>query len=217
MSLLPDGCTMHAPVMDLNPSSYNDLVYKATIKETLWSIDLARIIDARVLTIHPGKRTAHRRPTNDDWNKFMKYLEICLSKSKQDGIDLSLENNMPGIQSMCSDPVEMKHVLDQFPGLFFTFDIVHAFLESQKNIFLFIDELGNRIKNVHIGAPHNGKPHYPLRYEKKIELVLKYLFDSGYEGDLTIEIDDKNYPGSLSKYDKIRELSGERKYLESIF
>lgn len=217
ISSMPDGCTMHAPVMDLNPSSYNYLVHEATIKETLWSMDLARTIGARVLTVHPGKRTAHRRPTNEDWEKLMKYLKISIEKANRLGIDLSLENSMPGVQSMCSNPDEMREVLDQVPGLFFTFDVVHAFLESPKTILSFVDEFGDKLKNVHIGAPHNGKPHYPVRYEKKIDAVLQRLSDSGYEGDLTIEIDDKVYPGPLSRDDKIRELVSERKHIESVF
>src|SRR5660398_179503 len=36
ISIMLQGSTLHAPVMDLNPSSYNDLVHEATIKETLW-------------------------------------------------------------------------------------------------------------------------------------------------------------------------------------
>jgi len=217
ISIMPKGCTMHAPVMDLNPSSYNDLVHEATISETLWSLELARIIGARVVTIHPGKRTAHRKPTNEDWEKFMKYLEISTSKARSLGIDLSLENSMPGVQSMCSNPGEMKEVLGRFKGLFFTFDVVHAFLNSPHIALSFIDELGDKIKNVHIGAPHDGKAHYPIRYEKKMDIVLQRLRDSGYKGDLTIEIDDKVYPGALSRDDKIKELTDERKYIESIF
>lgn len=217
ISIMPNGCTMHAPIMDLNPSSYNDLVHEATIKETLWSLELAEIIGARIVTIHPGKRTAHRKPTNKDWEKFMKYLEISTRKARSLGIGLSLENSMPAVQSMCSDPGEMKEVLDQFPGLFFTFDVVHAFMGSPEAALSFINELGDKIRNVHIGAPHNGKPHYPVRYEKKMDIVLRHLRDSGYKGDLTIEIDDKIYPGPLSREEKIKELTDERKYIESIF
>jgi sugar phosphate isomerase/epimerase len=217
ISIMPQGCTLHAPVMDLNPSSYNDLVHEATVSETLWSIGLGKTIGARVVTIHPGKRTAHRKPTDEDWKKFERYLEISLEKAKNLGVNLSLENSMPGVQSMCSDPVEMKEMLDKFPGLFFTFDVVHAFLNSRKTALSFIDELGDRIKNVHVGAPHNGKPHYPAHYEKKMEIVLQRLSDTGYNGDLTIEIDDKTYPAQLSREDKINELIREREYLESIF
>lgn len=217
ISVMTQGCTLHAPVMDLNPSSYNDLVHEATIKETLWSIELASILKARVVTIHPGKRTAHRKPTNEDWEKFMKFLEISFKKAKSSGVNLSLENSMPGVQSMCSDPGEMKEVLDQFPGLFFTFDVVHACLNSPQTALSFISELGDRIINVHIGAPHNGKPHFPSHHEKKMNIILQRVRDSGYKGDLTIEIDDKIYPGQLTREEKIKELKSERKYLESIF
>ncbi|MFZ3169287.1 MAG: sugar phosphate isomerase/epimerase [Candidatus Methanoperedens sp.] len=217
ISIMTQGCTLHAPVMDLNPSSYNDLVHEATIKETLWSIELASILRARVVTIHPGKRTAHRKPTNEDWEKFMKYLEISFKKAKSSGVNLSLENSMPGVQSMCSDPGEMKEVLDQFPGLFFTFDVVHACLNSPQTALSFINELGDKIINVHIGAPHNGKPHFPAHHEKKMDIILQRLRDSGYKGDLTIEIDDKIYPGQLTREEKIKELASERKYLQSIF
>lgn len=217
ISIMPQGCTLHAPVMDLNPSSYNDLVYEATVSETLWSIELGKAIGARVVTIHPGKRTAHRKPTYEDWKKFERYLEMCLEKAKSLNINLSLENSMPGVSSMCSNPVEMKEVLDKFPGLFFTFDVVHAFLNSRNTLFSFIDELGDRILNVHVGATHNGKPHYPANYEKKMEIVLQRLYDIGYNGDLTIEIDDKVFPAQLSREDKITELIREKEYLESIF
>ena len=217
ISIMTQGCTLHAPVMDLNPSSYNDLVHEATIKETLWSIELASFLKARVVTIHPGKRTAHRKPTNEDWEKFMRYLEISFNKAKKTGVNLSLENSMPVVQSMCSGPAEMKEVLDQFPGLFFTFDVVHACLNSPETALSFINELGDKIINVHIGAPHNGKPHFPAHHEKKIDIILQRLRDFGYKGDLTIEIDDKVYPAQLTKEEKIRELISERKYLESIF
>ena len=217
ISIMPHGCTLHAPVMDLNPSSYNDLVHEATVSETLWSIELGKYIGARVVTIHPGKRTAHRKPTNDDWKKFERYLEKCLGKAKSMNVNLSLENSMPEVRSMCSNPVEMKEVLDKFPGLFFTFDVVHAFLNSRDTALSFIDELGDKIINVHVGAPHDGKPHHPANYEKKMEIVLKRLCDTGYNGDLTIEIDDQTFPAQLSRKDKISELIREREYLESIF
>ncbi|MDD5473704.1 MAG: hypothetical protein PHU34_06090, partial [Candidatus Methanoperedens sp.] len=81
----------------------------------------------------------------------------------------------------------------------------------------FIEELGDRIINVHVGAPHNGKPHYPAHREKKMEAVLRRLRGSGYDGELTIEIDDKVYSRHLSREDKVRELIGERRYLKSIW
>ncbi len=217
ISMMHDGCTLHAPVMDLNPSSYNDLVHEATIKETLWSLDLAHRIGARAVTIHAGKRTVHRTPTSEDWGKFLKYLAVCKKKADALKLSLSLENSMPGVQSMCSGPEEMKEVLGKFPGLFLTFDAAHAFIKSQELALSFIRELGDNMINVHIGAPHDGKPHCPSHRKKNMDTVLRTLRDSGYDGDLTIEIDDQMYSRPLSREDKVRELIEEREYLEAIF
>ncbi len=217
LSVMPEGCTLHAPIMDLNPASYNDYVHEATIKETLWSLDLAHRLGARVVTIHPGKRTVHRTPTDEDWEKFLKYLSVCKSRADSLDLSLSLENSMPGVQSMCYRPGEMKEVLSKFPGLFFTFDAVHAFIQSEGIALSFIEELRDMMINVHIGAPHDGKPHYPSHRKKSMEVVLSALRDSGYDGDITIEIDDQVYPGQLSREEKVMELGEERKYLEGIF
>jgi sugar phosphate isomerase/epimerase len=215
--LMSDGCTLHAPVLDLNPASINHNVHEVTIRETLWSLDLAKNIGARVVTIHPGRRTVHRAPTDEDRDKFLKYLKVCKEKADHLNLRLSLENSMPGVQSMCSTPDEMKSVLDKFPGLFFTFDVVHAFIASSEIAMSFIEELADKMINLHIGAPHDGKPHYPSHLKKNMEPVLLALRDSGYDGDLTIEIDDKTYPLQLSRDDKIKELIRERIYLEKIF
>lgn len=217
IAMMEDGCTLHAPVMDLNPASYNDYVHEATIKETLWSLDLAQRIEARAVTIHPGKRTVYRAPTDEDREKFARYLKISKKRADILDLNLALENSMGGVSSMCSTPDEMKEVLDEFPGLFLTFDIVHAFIRSPDSALSFIDELGDKIINVHVGAPHDGKPHYPSHRKKNMDKVLRALEDSGYDGDLTIEIDDKVYPMPLSRKEKIKELREERKYLESIF
>ncbi len=217
LSMMPDGCNLHVPVLDLNPASINDNVHEVTIRETLWSLDLAKKIGARVVTVHPGKRTVHRPPTDEDRDKFMKYLEVCKEKADRLKICLSLENSMPGIQSMCSTPDEMKSVLERFPGLFFTYDVVHAFIQSPGIAMSFIEELSDKMINLHIGAPHDGKPHFPSYLKKNMEPVLTALRDSGYNGDITIEIDDKTYSKRLSREEKVNELIRERIYLENIF
>ncbi len=217
LSMMPEGCNLHVPVLDLNPASINDNVHKVTIRETLWSLDLAKNIGARVVTVHPGKRTVHRAPTDEDRDKFMKYLEVCKEKADRLKLCLSLENSMPGIQSMCSTPDEMKSVLERFPGLFFTYDVVHAFIQSPGIAMSFIEELSDKMINLHIGAPHDGKPHFPSYLKKNMEPVLIALRDSGYDGDITIEIDDKTYSKQLSREEKVNELIRERIYLEKIF
>lgn len=217
LSMMPDGCTLHAPVMDLNPSSINENVCEVTIKETLWALELAGKIGARAVTIHPGRRTVNRPPLEEDWQKFERYLGICTKRADALDIRLALENSMPSVSSMCSSPDEMTAVLDKFQSIYFTFDVVHAFIESPENAISFVEQLGARITNVHAGAPHDGKPHYPLHMKDNMRGILMALRDTGYDGDLTIEIDDKVYGRQLSKEDKTKELEAERKYLEGIF
>ncbi|MCE8428983.1 MAG: sugar phosphate isomerase/epimerase [Candidatus Methanoperedens sp.] len=217
ISTMPGGCNLHVPILDLNPSSYNDLVHEATVIETLWSLDLAKRIGAKVVTIHAGKRTVHRTPTNEDREKFRKYLMKSLEKAYSLDLSIALENSMPEISNMCSGPDELKEIFEEFPALYFTFDVVHATIASPLVAMSFIEELCDKIINVHVGAPHNGKPHFASHRNRNMGTVLKALRDSGYDGNLTIEIDDKTYSRKLSRKDKVQELIRERKYLESIF
>ena len=208
-------CTVHAPIMDLNPSSYNEHVRKATIKETFWAIDLSSKLDARVLTIHPGNRTVHRQPTPEDWEKFFDYLTVCTGYAREMGVVLALENLSPRLQNMCYKPSLMGDVLAKYPDLMMTFDIAHALQTGQDNALDFINELGGRIVNVHVGGVQNGTPHYPGHMARNREIIeiLGRLQRSGYDNDLIIEIDDKLISRDMSKSDKISALIKEKVYL----
>jgi sugar phosphate isomerase/epimerase len=207
--------TVHAPIMDLNPSSYNEHVRKATIKETFWAIDLSSKLDARVLTIHPGNRTVHRQPTPEDWEKFFDYLTVCTGYAREMGVVLALENLSPRLQNMCYKPSLMRDVLAKYPDLMMTFDIAHALQTGQDNALDFINELGGRIVNVHVGGVQNGTPHYPGHVARNREIIeiLGRLQRSGYDNDLTIEIDDKLISRDMSRSDKISALIKEKVYL----
>jgi sugar phosphate isomerase/epimerase len=208
-------CTVHTPILDLNPSSYNEHVRKATIKETLWAIDLSSKLDARVLTIHPGNRTVHRQTTPEDWEKFFEYLTVCTGYAREMGVVLALENLSPNLQNMCYESSLMGDVLARYPDLMMTFDIAHTLQTGPDNAPDFIEELGARIVNVHVGDVRNGTPHYPVHMFRNPEIIeiLGRLQRSGYDNDLTIEIDDKLINQDMSKSDKISVLMKEKEYL----
>ena len=207
-------CTIHAPILDLNPSSYNENVRKATIKETFWAIDLSSKLDARVLTIHPGNRTVHRRPSPEDMEWFLDYLTVCTKYAREMGVVLALENLSPRLQNMCCEPSLMGDVLAKYPDLMMTFDIAHALQTGLDNALDFIDELGGRIVNVHVGGVQNGTPHYPGHMTRNpgISEILGRLQGSGYDNDLAIEIDDKLINQDMSKFDKISILINEKDF-----
>lgn len=213
-----EGCTLHAPILDLNPSSYNDGVSNVTLRETLWSIQLARDIGAEMITLHPGNRTVRREPTTRDWEKFREYLNASCDLASRLNITLALENMTPRINSMCATVEEMRRVLEEFPDLKFTFDIMHALSYSFEHTLSFL-ELSEQMVNVHVGNVRDGVHHLPLHrgFDKEAEGILYALRETGYDGFLTIEINDLVYERELSVWEKTHELSCEREYLERIF
>lgn len=208
-------CTVHAPILDLNPSSYNEHVRQATIKETFWAIDLSSKLDARVLTIHPGNRTVYRQPSPEDMEWFFNYLTVCTGYASEKDVVLAIENLSPSLRNMCYDPSLMEDVLAKYPDLMMTFDIAHALQTGQDNALDFINELGARIVNVHVGGVYNSTPHYPVHKSRNPEIIeiLSRLQISGYDNDLTIEIDDKLINQDMSRSDKISILIKEKEYL----
>jgi len=226
-----DGCTLHAPILDLNPSSYNDGVSDLTLRETLWSLELADDIGAEIMTIHPGNRTVHRAPTARDLEKFKHYLKTSLQHATELGITLTLENLTPRVWNMCTTTEEIRSVLDEFEGLMFTFDIMHALANSLDHALSFL-ELSKRMVNVHVGSIWKDVHHHPLhmgsldyhiiksclqseQHDDAVK-ILYALKDTGYNGILTIEINDLVYKNPLSREEKVRELTSEREYIEKI-
>ena len=206
--------TLHAPVMDLNPSSYNDLVSTATITESLRAIDLAEFLGAELVVVHPGKRTAKRPAREAEREKLRRYLDACLGRAEERGVLLAIENLEPAPWNLCADPDEMASFLGQFP-IGMTLDISHATPPSSRAM-AFVKALGDRIQNVHVSTTINGVRHLPAS-SGSADDVLTALRDAGYRGPLTLELDDKKFPETLSTEDKVRVIKRERLHLESIW
>lgn len=207
--------TLHAPVMDLNPSSYNDLVSLATMEEGISAIRLAGLLGARVVVVHPGKRTAKRPAREEEREKLRRYLEVCLDRAVEEGVLLALENLEPAPWNLCSEPDEMGRFLDEHPRLGMTLDISHA-TPPPSRALAFVEALGDRILDVHVSATIDGVRHLPVS-SGSVDPILKALRDCGYSGPLTLELDDNKFPATLSTKDKVGVLRRERLHLESIW
>ncbi|MHC1631006.1 MAG: sugar phosphate isomerase/epimerase family protein [Methanotrichaceae archaeon] len=206
--------TVHAPVMDLNPSSYNDLVHEITIEESLRTIDLAETLGAKIMIIHPGKRTTKRPVRKRDWIKFRRYLDACLDHAQEKKILLALENLEPSPSNMCTNPKEMNAVLEEY-SIGMTLDISHA-TPPLSLALSFVELLADSILNVHVSTTRGTTRH--LRpSDGSVDEVLIALRDDKYKGPLTLELDDNKFPAILSKEDKVGVLRAERQHLESIW
>ncbi|WP_459202276.1 sugar phosphate isomerase/epimerase family protein [Methanococcus sp. CF] len=205
--------TVHAPYIELNSSSTNENIRHVTLMETFWAIDLSKKFNAKLITIHAGKRPTARIPTAEEYNNFDDYLKKSIDYSLKKEITICLENSPEKINNICYNVESMKKTLDKFKNLYMTLDIAHA----RENSLDFIKNFHEKIKNMHISGV-NSKDHYPLseskiNFDKTLNLLVN---EYNYKGALNFELNDLIYKEAISKKEKIDILTNEINYLEKI-
>jgi sugar phosphate isomerase/epimerase len=205
--------TVHAPILDLNPCSINPDVAEISICYAVRSIALAEQLGARVLTVHPGRRTAKRPPGAADFTRFEHYLSALRDAAMQNSLKIGMENMEPAINSFLCTPERVRQLLDDEPWLFFTLDVSHALAKSEEEPLRYIELCHDRLANVHLSRKEGKTLHLPLDQRPLMATVMHALKDAGYGGPLTLEIDDLNFPHLLSAEDKIAVLSRDRAFM----
>jgi sugar phosphate isomerase/epimerase len=209
--------TMHAPVLDLNPCSINPGVAETSIKYTVDSLYLAQQAGVRLLTIHPGRRTAKRPVSEADHLRFNRYISAVRDAAAKTSVVVAMENMEPKVNSLLCSPEKVHELLDHEPWLNFTLDIAHAMAGAPHDAILYIDNCFERIANVHVSGVDGDLMHTLPSECPETEKILQYLADCGYQGPLTLELEDMNFADTLSSTEKITILSREAVYLEDIF
>ncbi len=96
--------TVHAPILDLNPCSINPEVAEVSIRYAVRSVAIAEQLGARVLTVHPGRRTAKRPPGAADFARFEHYLSALREAAVRESLKISMENMEPVVNSFLCTP-----------------------------------------------------------------------------------------------------------------
>ena len=205
--------TVHAPVLDLNPCSINPDVAEVSIQYAVQSIGIAEKLGARVITIHPGRRTAKRPPGDADAVRFEQYLYALRNAAKKNSPKICMENMQPAVNSFLYTPEHVRQLLDDEPWLFFTLDVAHAMVTSDEEPCRFIELCHDRLANVHISRTEGKTLHLPLDRSPVLAGVMQSLRDIGYAGPLTLEIDDLTFEHSLSVEEKIAILTRDRAFM----
>ena len=209
---------VHAPSLDLNPCSVNPRVARISVDFAIEAIRMAGRVGADVVTVHPGRRTAKRHPSAYDYRRFEDYIARLREAAGQTEVKVAIENLEPRINSLLSTAEDAAEVLEREPGLWFTLDMGHAMMTSCEEVVRFIDLCIDRIANIHVSAiGGNGRPHHPIHNDSSATRVLAELADRGYDGYLTLELEDLTFPGPLSSEEKIVLLTQELEVLEAIF
>ncbi len=209
--------TIHAPTLDLNPCSINPKVAAVSVGYALEAVELAERVGAAVVTVHPGRRTAKRTPSGHDYERFKKYINLLREAARGKQVKVAIENLEPRINALLCTPEGAAEVLEQEPWLSFTLDIGHAMMNSPEEAIRFIDLTGDRLVNVHVSSIRDGRPHYPIHNDSTAFAVLEALADTGYDGYLTLELEDMHFDHELTSEEKVILLMRELEPLQRIF
>ena len=210
--------TVHAPSLDLNPCSINPKVAGISVDYAIEAVRMADRVGADVITVHPGRRTAKRHPSAYDFRRFEEYIDRLREAAGQTRVRVAIENLEPRVNALLSMADDAAEVLEQEPWLWFTLDMGHAMMTSCDEVIRFIDLCIDRMANIHVSAiGGNGRPHHPIHDDPSATRVLAELADRGYDGYLTLELEDMVFPGSLSSEEKIVLLMRELDALDTIF
>jgi sugar phosphate isomerase/epimerase len=210
--------TVHAPTLDLNPCSINPKVAEITVEYTLEAIQMADRVGAAVVTVHPGRRTAKRRPSAYDYRRFEVYIARLREVAEGAQVKVAIENLEPRANALLYTAEDAVEILEREPWLWFTLDMGHAMMASPKEVDRFIDLCIDRTVNVHVSAiGANGRPHYPIHNDPGALRVLTELADLGYSGHLTLELEDLIFSKPLCAEEKIVLLMQETEALKEAF
>jgi sugar phosphate isomerase/epimerase len=188
-------------------------VADVSIEYAVKAIGIAEQVGARVLTLHPGRRTAKRPPGEADFMRFSRYLSHIREAAMRDTLKVSMENMEPAVNAILCTPYRMRQLLDDEPWLYFTLDVSHALVKGETEPLRFIELCGDRLANVHISRKEGATLHLPLDRDPVMRMVMYALRDAGYRGPLTLEIDDLTIPRSLTSGEKIEVLARDRAFM----
>ncbi|MDD1675292.1 MAG: sugar phosphate isomerase/epimerase [Methanomicrobiales archaeon] len=207
--------TVHAPVLDLNPCSLNPLVAEASRHYAREALELAERIGATVVTLHPGRRTVKRVPSRQEYVRFGEYIDTVRRCAKGKRVSVSMENMEPAVNALLCTPESVRNLMDAEPWLHFTLDTSHAQITSQETVYRYIELCGKRLANVHLSRTDKGQRHLPLNGDEEGKKIIRFLKDRGYQGHLTIEVEDRNFDHDLTLEERMLLLCRELEYVRN--
>lgn len=209
--------TMHAPVLDLNPCSINPRVAKASCHYAVEALEMAEQVGAEAVTLHPGRRTVRRIPSGQEYSRFEQFISILREGAAGKKVEISIENMEPAVNALLCTPDAVRELLDRESWLHFTLDLSHAMAASRDVLNRYLDTCLDRLVNVHISRAENGRLHLPAHETGEVASVLRELSERGYNRNLTLEIEDRNFTHDLSLEERLTLLHQELSYLHEAF
>jgi sugar phosphate isomerase/epimerase len=180
---------IHANMIDTNISSLNEGIRNESIKQMKEAIILAKELNARIVTFHPGKfrNTLH---IQDAYYLLDLAIDELQAFAEQNNVLLCLENMEPKDRELCVTLTQVKKVLERHPKLGFTLDLAHVtmLVSNEEEFMQYYNELKDRISHFHISGIKPKTSHVEVSLkESDVDFtnVLKMIKD--FNGMIRIE------------------------------
>lgn len=186
--------TIHAPFLKMKKWGTKVIELKNTI-------DIARVLDAKVINFHPPAWLAF------EFNFYKWLLKIQDFQEELDCGEMALTiENMPRAGKHLMLTSYFLNELDDLMAfgiahnLYFTFDTTHLATFNTDIVASFIKIFRTgRVKNVHLSDFGNHESHLFLgRGELPIVKLLNTMYRLGYEGAITFEVSPRELPKTRS-------------------
>jgi len=181
----------HLPTF-LSTADLTDRIRKASIQETLASLEVAAEMKPLKVVLHPSYMMGLATFAPELARAHaMESLEIIVGKAQALGLRLCLENMFPRTRWLIN-PEEFVDILAKFPTLNLLLDVGHAHLEDAggKKCLRFIEMFPDRLKHLHV-SDNFGKEDQHLPIGAGIidfSKVVKALKGIGYNDTVTLEV-----------------------------
>jgi sugar phosphate isomerase/epimerase len=181
----------HLPTF-VSAADLTDSIRKASLKETLASLEVAAELAALKVVLHPGHAGGLGIFVMETVLQFaLESLEAIIAKGNQLGICICLENMFPRHQ-LFFKPDNFSEIFEKYPNLKLTFDTGHANIDGRngQRILDFLNRFGRQIGHIHI-SDNLGKrdDHLPIGAGTiDFPQVARAIKNCGYDDTITFEI-----------------------------
>lgn len=151
--------SVHAPIKDINTSSYNPRIRETSLAELKNTIKFAAQLSDEIayIVVHGGQNS-FKSASDFEKEYLTKALDFTIGGLKdltknceEYGILLSIENMTFSPWRLTSRIMFLEQIFKEIPTLKFTFDFHHGTYGSERYSLRVLEKFKNRLISVHIG------------------------------------------------------------------
>lgn len=181
---------VHADVRDINLTSSNKGIREESLRQTLETIEIVSEMDARALTLHPGRMSSSKDRPEDFWPVQVEAFEQIAEHAEKHHVLVGVENmeKRPKEFVLLNEDVTRLIGSVNSSHLGLTLDLAHY--HSVGDVESFVQSIEVPIVNVHISQAASEKMHLPFETDANDTISFADVLPTvarKYEGPLIIE------------------------------